>query len=106
MQTNEPSLGTPIPGDRLHTGHRGLLLAPMHFGLPGDRLYQLAQARPHNVLHFLVLLVLAYAKLDHSELNFLHMNSNIIPSHISSASLRLMHYSAELLLRVGLLHAM
>ena len=28
----------------------------MHFGLPGDRLYQLAQARPHNVLHFLVIL--------------------------------------------------
>ena len=27
----------------------------MHFSLPGDRLYQLAQARPHNVLHFLVL---------------------------------------------------
>ena len=26
-----------------------------HFSLPGDSLYELAQARPHNVLHFLVI---------------------------------------------------
>ena len=34
----------------------------MHFGLPGDRLYQLAQARPHNVLHFLVILTRGMGK--------------------------------------------
>ena len=39
---------------RLHRGHKSLLLAPINFSLAGDRLYQLAQARPHNVLHFLV----------------------------------------------------
>ena len=33
----------------------------MHFGLPGDRLYQLAQARPHSVLHLLVMMYCARA---------------------------------------------
>ena len=41
-----------------------------------------------------------------SQLNFLHMNSNVIPSHISSASPHLTHYSAELPLSVGLIQAM
>ena len=54
-QTSLPLAPQYRAGDRLHRGYRGLLLAPMHFGLPGDRLYQLAQARPHNVLHFLVI---------------------------------------------------
>ena len=50
-QTSLPR-GTPVPGDRLHLrGHRS---PGTHFSLAEDRLYQLAQARSHNVLHFLV----------------------------------------------------
>ena len=31
-----------------------------HFSLAGDRLYQLAQAHPHNVLHFLVMVLMKF----------------------------------------------
>ena len=53
MQTNKPSSGTPVPGDRLHKGHKSLLLAPISVWQETGCI-SLLRLPPHNVLHFLV----------------------------------------------------
>ena len=67
----------------------------MHFGLPGDRLYQLAQARLHNVLHFLV---------NSCTYTRVHVVVNYFFLYISSMLPHSKHCTTELPLTTGLTH--